>query len=33
MGINKIEGILKLSTVLGKSRGLAAQTVEFLAEG
>jgi len=33
MGINKIESVLKFSAILGKSQGLAAQTVEFLAEG
>jgi hypothetical protein len=33
MGINKIERILKFSAVLRKSQSLAAQTVEFLAEG
>jgi hypothetical protein len=33
MGINEIEGILKFSPVLGKSQGLAGQTVKFLAKG
>jgi hypothetical protein len=33
MGINEIQSILKFSSVLGKSQGLAGQTVEFLAKG
>jgi hypothetical protein len=33
MGINKIESIPEFPTVLGKSQGLAGQTVEFLAKG
>lgn len=33
VGIDKIEGILKFSTVLGKCQGLADQTAESLAKG